>query len=66
MALLSYIIFYLVFQFQGYENPYKFIVTQTPMPNTVEDFISMLYQEKCACVISLDDENLKDKVRIHL
>ncbi|XP_060591291.1 receptor-type tyrosine-protein phosphatase kappa-like [Ruditapes philippinarum] len=45
----------------GYENPYKFIVTQTPMPNTVEDFISMLYQEKCACVISLDDENLKDK-----
>ncbi|XP_060588800.1 receptor-type tyrosine-protein phosphatase kappa-like [Ruditapes philippinarum] len=45
----------------GYENPYKFIVTQTPMPNTVEDFISMLYQDKCACVISLDDENLKDK-----
>ncbi|XP_060551640.1 receptor-type tyrosine-protein phosphatase kappa-like [Ruditapes philippinarum] len=45
----------------GYENPFKFIVTQTPMPNTVEDFISMLYQEKCACVINLDDENLKDK-----
>ncbi|XP_060580858.1 receptor-type tyrosine-protein phosphatase alpha-like [Ruditapes philippinarum] len=45
----------------GYENLYKFIVTQTPMPNTVEDFIPMLYQEKCACVISLDDENLKDK-----
>ncbi|XP_060574211.1 receptor-type tyrosine-protein phosphatase mu-like, partial [Ruditapes philippinarum] len=39
----------------------KFIVSQTPMSNTVEDFISMLYQEKCACVISLDDEHLKDK-----
>jgi protein tyrosine phosphatase len=66
MALLSYIIFNIVSQFQGYENPFKFIVTQTPMPNTVEDFISMLYQEKCACVINLDDENLKDKVCAHL
>ncbi|XP_060588974.1 receptor-type tyrosine-protein phosphatase kappa-like [Ruditapes philippinarum] len=45
----------------GYENPNKFIASQTPMPNTVEDFISMLFQEKCACVINLDDENLKDK-----
>ncbi|XP_053386433.1 receptor-type tyrosine-protein phosphatase kappa-like [Mercenaria mercenaria] len=45
----------------GYEKSNKFILAQTPLPNTVEDFVFMLYQEKCPCIVCLDEENIKDK-----
>ncbi|XP_053386435.1 receptor-type tyrosine-protein phosphatase kappa-like [Mercenaria mercenaria] len=45
----------------GYEKSNRFILAQTPLPNTVEDFVFMLYQEKCPCIVCLDEENIKDK-----
>ncbi|XP_053386122.1 receptor-type tyrosine-protein phosphatase kappa-like [Mercenaria mercenaria] len=45
----------------GYEKMDKFILAQTPLPNTVEDFVSMLYQERCSSIVCLDEENIKDK-----
>jgi hypothetical protein len=32
------------------------------MPNTVEDFMSLLYQENVGLVVCLDEEDGKDKV----
>ncbi|XP_053388704.1 receptor-type tyrosine-protein phosphatase kappa-like, partial [Mercenaria mercenaria] len=42
-----------------YVNSFKkkdyFIVAQSPLPNTVSDFICMLYQEDCSCIVTMDD-----------
>lgn len=42
-----------------YLNSFKrlehFILAQSPLPNTLVDFVCMLYQEKCCCIVSLDD-----------
>ncbi|XP_053386115.1 receptor-type tyrosine-protein phosphatase kappa-like isoform X2 [Mercenaria mercenaria] len=45
----------------GYKEKNKFILAQTPLSNTVEDFVSMLYQEMCSYVVCLDEENINDK-----
>ncbi|XP_053385844.1 receptor-type tyrosine-protein phosphatase kappa-like [Mercenaria mercenaria] len=45
----------------GYIETNKFILAQTPLPDTVEDFVSMLYQERCSCIVCLDEENMYDK-----
>lgn len=52
----------LIVKFQGYFKANKFIVAQTPLPKTVEDFVSMLYQVKSACIVCLDEELINDKV----
>ncbi|XP_060581444.1 receptor-type tyrosine-protein phosphatase epsilon-like [Ruditapes philippinarum] len=41
----------------SFTKPNNFIMAQSPLPLTVEDFVSMIYQDDCICVVSLDDRN---------
>ncbi|XP_060568867.1 uncharacterized protein LOC132727411 [Ruditapes philippinarum] len=42
-----------------YVNSFKrkdhFIVAQSPLPNTVTDFVSMIFQEDCSCIATMED-----------
>lgn len=40
---------------QGYWGPHAFVVAQTPLPDTVADFWSMILQYKVSTVIRLSD-----------
>ncbi|XP_060597478.1 receptor-type tyrosine-protein phosphatase epsilon-like [Ruditapes philippinarum] len=44
----------------SFTKPNNFIMAQSPLPITVEDFVSMVYQEDCICVVSLDDMNVSE------
>lgn len=46
---------YIHANFVGFPNsdPKKFICTQGPLPETIEDFWSMVWQEGCRCIIML-------------
>jgi protein tyrosine phosphatase len=52
--------------FKGYQQKDRYILAQTPMPSTLEDFVSLLYQEKIGLVVCLDDEDVKDKVVVSI
>lgn len=45
----------------GFKRRDSYILAQTPLPTTVEDFICLLFQENCICIVSLDSANLKSK-----
>lgn len=32
-----------------------FIIAQSPLPETVSDFVCMIYQENCCCVVTMED-----------
>ncbi|XP_060560020.1 receptor-type tyrosine-protein phosphatase kappa-like [Ruditapes philippinarum] len=38
-----------------------FIAAQTPLPKTVEDFLSMVFQQHTCCVVALEDQNAPGK-----
>jgi protein tyrosine phosphatase len=40
--------------FQSFKTKNFFIAAQSPLAGTIEDFVCMLYQQNCACVIALD------------
>ncbi|XP_060574463.1 receptor-type tyrosine-protein phosphatase alpha-like [Ruditapes philippinarum] len=44
-----------------YVHSYKwkdhFIMAQSPLPASVTDFVTMIYQENCSCIVSMDDIN---------
>lgn len=46
-----------------YLNSFKrlghFIIAQSPLPKTLDDFVLMLYQENCCCIVSLNDYQQK-------
>lgn len=50
------------FPTQGYWGPRAFIVAQTPLPDTMADFWSMVYQKKVSTIIMLSDYSEGDKV----
>ncbi|WAR15956.1 PTPRK-like protein, partial [Mya arenaria] len=37
----------------------KYIVAQSPMPNTVQDFLTFAYQENCSCIVSFEQSDGK-------
>lgn len=47
---------------QGYWGPDAFIVAQTPLPATVADFWSMVYQKRVSAVVMLSDCSEGDQV----
>lgn len=47
---------------QGYWGPQAFVVAQTPLPDTVADFWSMILQYRVSAVVMLSDCNQTDEV----
>ncbi|KAK9883918.1 hypothetical protein WA026_004860 [Henosepilachna vigintioctopunctata] len=45
----------------GFRNPGRFIVTQTPMPNTLGDFWRLVMEQQTRVIISLNELNLDDE-----
>ena len=50
-------------QLQGFRDADKFILAQTPLSNTVQEFLSLVYQTDVTCIVCLDDPLYKAKVR---
>ncbi|XP_052764657.1 receptor-type tyrosine-protein phosphatase kappa-like isoform X2 [Mya arenaria] len=40
----------------------KYIVAQSPMPNTVQDFLTFAYQENCSCIVSFEQSDGKKDI----
>ncbi|XP_052764646.1 receptor-type tyrosine-protein phosphatase kappa-like isoform X2 [Mya arenaria] len=40
----------------------KYIVAQSPMPNTVLDFLTLAYQENCSCIVSFEQSDGKKDI----
>lgn len=48
---------------QGYWGPHAFIAAQTPLPDTMADFWSMVYQKRASAVVMLSDCEEGDEVQ---
>ncbi|XP_053386933.1 uncharacterized protein LOC123542313 isoform X3 [Mercenaria mercenaria] len=48
-----------------YVNSYttinRYMVAQTPLPDTVVDFLTLIIQEKVACIVSMETDSVDDK-----
>ncbi|XP_053387620.1 receptor-type tyrosine-protein phosphatase epsilon-like isoform X2 [Mercenaria mercenaria] len=48
-----------------YVNSYttinRYLVAQTPLPDTVVDFLTLLVQEKVSCIVSMETDSVDDK-----
>ncbi|KAL4216291.1 Protein tyrosine phosphatase [Mactra antiquata] len=38
----------------GFKRRNRFILAQTPLSSTLEDFVCLIYQDKCSCVVSVE------------
>lgn len=47
----------------GFRNPKRYIVTQQPLPNTINDFWRLIHENNVTVIVSLNDINLKQKVK---
>ena len=54
----------ILYVLQGYRTSRKFITAQSPLPSTIVDFLSLIYQEKCSCIVMMDEADTADKVGI--
>ncbi|XP_052764088.1 receptor-type tyrosine-protein phosphatase S-like [Mya arenaria] len=48
--------------FQAFQAKRKYIVAQSPMPNTVQDFLTLAYQENCSCIVSFEQSDGKKDI----
>ncbi|XP_052765396.1 receptor-type tyrosine-protein phosphatase epsilon-like isoform X1 [Mya arenaria] len=42
----------------SYKTKNRFLVAQTPLPDTVSDFITLAVQEKCSCIVSMETQGI--------
>ncbi|WAR15921.1 PTPRK-like protein [Mya arenaria] len=47
----------LITQFKAFQANRKYILAQSPMPNTVQDFLTLAYQENCSCIVSFEQSD---------
>ncbi|KAJ8040637.1 Receptor-type tyrosine-protein phosphatase kappa [Holothuria leucospilota] len=47
--------------FRSIRQTNAFITTQSPLPNTIEDFWRLIYDWQCPIIVMLNEINLKDK-----
>ncbi|WAR15975.1 PTPRF-like protein, partial [Mya arenaria] len=52
----------LIRQFKAFQAKRKYIVAQSPMPNTVQDFLTLAYQEHCSCIVSFEQSDGKKDI----
>ena len=56
--------FYSIQILQSFKTKNHYIVAMTPLTGTVLDFLTLIYQENCSCIVSMEPlETLNDKVR---
>ncbi|XP_052761662.1 receptor-type tyrosine-protein phosphatase S-like [Mya arenaria] len=46
----------------AFQAKQKYIVAQSPMPNTVQDFLTLAYQEHCSCIVSFEQSDGKKDI----
>ncbi|XP_068599267.1 receptor-type tyrosine-protein phosphatase C [Brachionichthys hirsutus] len=49
----------------GYWGPCAFVAAQTPLPDTVADFWSMVYQKRTSAIVMLSDYKEEDKESVY-
>ncbi|XP_052252654.1 receptor-type tyrosine-protein phosphatase kappa-like [Dreissena polymorpha] len=42
----------------SFQQQQKYILAQTPLPNTVVDFLALLVQTNCACIVNFESANM--------
>ena len=47
---------------QGYRERNAYIATQLPLRNTIVDLWRLLYEQKCSCIITLEQPDPTDEV----
>ena len=47
---------------QAYKQRDAFIMTQAPLPDTVIDFWTMIYDHSCRAIVMLNESDATDKV----
>ncbi|WAR16047.1 PTPRS-like protein [Mya arenaria] len=52
----------LIRQFKAFQADLKYIVAQSPMPNTVQDFLTLAYHENCSCIVSFEQSDGKKDI----
>ncbi|XP_053386937.1 uncharacterized protein LOC123541961 [Mercenaria mercenaria] len=45
----------------SYTTINRYLVAQTPLPDTVVDFLTLLVQEKVSCIVSMETDSVDDK-----
>jgi protein tyrosine phosphatase len=50
----------------GYKRKNGYIVTQGPLPNTVNDFWRMIWEFKCRCIVQLCQTNENNQDKCHM
>ncbi|XP_052763642.1 receptor-type tyrosine-protein phosphatase kappa-like isoform X3 [Mya arenaria] len=45
-------------QFESFKTKNRFLVAQTPLPDTVSDFIALVIQENCSCIVSMETQGI--------
>ncbi|KAL4216294.1 Protein tyrosine phosphatase [Mactra antiquata] len=51
----------------GFKRRNRFILAQTPLSSTLEDFVCLIYQDKCSCVVSVEvTDNRKQDVGCYI
>ena len=61
-----YVVDVFLFILQGSTAYNKFTIAQTPLPGSLQDFLSLIYHSTLACVISLDDGAYTRRVQFSL
>ncbi|WAR16066.1 PTPRT-like protein, partial [Mya arenaria] len=52
----------LIRQFKAFQAKRKYIIAQSPMSNTVQDFLTLAYQEHCSCIVSFEQSDGKKDI----
>ncbi|XP_052763633.1 receptor-type tyrosine-protein phosphatase mu-like isoform X2 [Mya arenaria] len=42
----------------SFKTKNRFLVAQTPLPDTVSDFIALVIQENCSCIVSMETQGI--------
>ena len=50
---------------QGYHQCNAYIATQSPLPNTADDFWKMVWEQKCATIVMLTKEKEGERHKCH-
>ncbi|KAL4221615.1 Eukaryotic-type carbonic anhydrase [Mactra antiquata] len=48
----------------SFKKTNRYIVAQTPLPETLSDFLCLLYQSNCSCIVDMNGPGLHNKTNI--